>query len=112
MLGRARPVGNRLGFSSGSAHLPGSNAPSIDRVNRARYTSGTLFKNLIDVFPRGEGHECRHVGNAYYAGGSIPHARSWDWVLLWRSIALSGTCMGGTMLGEYAHGNISNVVRL
>ena len=24
----------------------------------------------------------------------------------------SDTCMGGTMLGEYAHGNIFNVVRL
>lgn len=46
MQGRARPVGNRLGISGGGAYPPGVKSPSIDRVNRARYTSGTLFNNL------------------------------------------------------------------
>ena len=100
------------GFTGSGAYPLGGNAPALDSGFQFGYSVGTLFKNLIDVFPRGEGHECRHAGNAYYAGGSIPHARSWDWVLLWRSIALSDTCMGGTMLGEYVHGNISNVGRL
>lgn len=77
------------------------------------YSGALLFKNLIDVFPRGEGHECSRAGNAYHAGGSIPQAHAGRWrVLLWRGMALSDTCGYGNPLGEHAHGNIFNVVRL